>query len=574
MTRRAMGLHLQGGGANGLAAAYIRAVRPSMVKWIDHADPALVELANSVGAITVLRVYEPDQRLDRVSDYLARVEQAILANPGIQAFEVSYNEAHQDGADIAAKAQADILGMKLCERHRKRAVIGSFSVGMPGTPEEPDHSPAWALYRPALEYAAKGGHYLGKHEYGGGSPGMRLMVEGDGKAARGLAFLRYRRVLDWAKRVGLKMPKILITECGIDFLAQADLPTRGWRTMPAGYDYAADLRWAAERLTEDHEAVAGWCDFGWASEDPEWHPFDLSRDSAVLERVISLQASLPDAPAAPRPAPAQPPKEPAMPDLGAMLAAEFGALYSDMRGSLPRNPGGPAGDFSRRALGQIEMLAVHHTAADRAQSWQAIAQAHVTGRGWAGIGYHIGIRLGQVAYLGDASLSRACCADQNHRVLCVCLTGNYETGQVDKADEEALRRVVVVVQRWSQAVLGWPLKVLGHKEVPGQATACPGRNLLPLVHQLAAGGAAAPAPAPNAAALLSEADRLQTVRLNPASALQRAIARDGFVPTSDEFKHQGVVAQRAERLTDGTVRVYYVRPGDWHDVHWAERKAA
>jgi len=566
MPRLAMGLHIQGGGANGLAAAYIRAVRPSMVKWIDHADPALVELANSVGAITVLRVYEPDQRLERASDYLARVEQAILANPGVRAFEVSFNEAHQDAADLAAKAQADILGMRLCERHGKKAVIGSFSVGMPDLTH-------WPLYRPALEHAARHGHYLGLHEYGGGSPGMRLMVTGDGPAARGWAFLRYRRVLDWARAAGCPMPKLLITECGIDQLGQADLPTRGWRTMPAGYDYPADLRWAAERLGED-EAVAGWCDFGWASEDPQWHPFDLSRDSAVLERVISLQASLPDAPAAPRPAPPQPPKEPAMPDIGAMLAAEFGALYSDMRGSLPRNPGGPAGDFSRRALGQIEMLAVHHTAADRAQSWQAIAQAHVTGRGWAGIGYHIGIRLGQVAYLGDASLSRACCADQNHRVLCVCLTGNYETGQVDKADEEALRRVVGVVQRWSQAVLGRPLKVLGHREVPGQATACPGRHLLPLVHQLAAGGTAAPTPAPNTAALLSEADRLQTVRLNPASALQRAIARDGFVPTSDEFKHQGVVAQRAERLTDGTVRVYYVRPGDWHDVHWAERKAA
>lgn len=566
MTRRAMGLHIQGGGANGLAAAYIRAVRPSMVKWIDHADPALVELANSVGAITVLRVYEPDQRLDRAPDYLARVEQAILANPGVAAFEVSYNEAHQAPEDLAAKAQADILGMKLASRHGKRAVIGSFSVGMPGTPEEPDHSPAWSLYRPALEYAAKGGHYLGLHEYGGGSPGMRLMVEGEGKAARGLAFLRYRRVLDWAKRVGLRMPKILITECGIDFLAQADLPTRGWRTMPAGYDYAADLRWAAERLGEDHEAVAGWCDFGWASEDPQWHPFDLSRVFAVLERVMGLQASLPE-PAAPAP-----PKEDTMPDLGAMLAAEFGTSYQDLRSVLPTSPHGPHGDFARRPLGNIEILAVHHTAGPRDQTWDAIARAHVNGRGWAGIGYHLGVRQGVVSYLGSIDQSRACCLDQNHRVLCVTLTGNYEAETVAAVDAQALRRVTDVVQRWAAAVLRRPLRVLGHKEVPGQATACPGRNFMPLVHELASGRPAPAAPRPGGALLeaVDKVHRTVGITLNKDAALQRAIRADGLTPTTRELEvvDGGVVwvAQRAESLAGGGPMVYCCRRGDWSNI--------
>lgn len=492
MSRCAMGLHIHSSQANGAAAVYIRTVRPSMVKWLDHADPALLSVARSVGALTVLRIYEQDQSLSRKGDYLARVEKAILANPGIDAFEVSFNEAHQGPDELARKAEADILGMQLCERHGKRAVIGSFSVGMPDLAH-------WQLYAPALRYAAAGGHYLGLHEYGGGRLGMDALVTGNGKEALGWLCLRYRRVLDWARSVGLAMPKILITEAGIDDVTPAvGEKTRGWQTAramhpPSVGDYAAQLRRYAERLGEDGDAVAGWCDFGWASEDPAWHAFDLSRDPAMTERVMALQASLPDAASAP--APTLPPKEAPMPDLGAMMAAEFGGQYQDLRASLPRNPSGPAGDFSRRALGQIEMLAIHHTVGARDQSWQTIADAHVRGRGWAGIGYHIGIRMGGVAYLGDAGLARACCADQNHRVLCVAITGNYEAEPVNLADAEALRRVVAVVQRWSKATLGRPLKVLGHKEVPGQATACPGRNLMPLVRELATGKAAAPPPA-------------------------------------------------------------------------------
>ena len=482
MTRRAMGLHIQGARANQAAGTYIRAVRPSMVKWLaGTADADLIALARSVGSLTVLRVYWENQARDQLDEYLAAIDRAITAHPGIQAFEVSFNEAHQSGDDLTWKAGADIEGMKLCERRGVKAVIGSFSVGMPDLAE-------WARYRPALEYAAAHGHYLGLHEYGGGSQGFRAMVTGDGPTARGWAFLRYRRVLDWARAAGVRMPKILVTESGIDVLAQADRPTRGFQTVAGVVDYPTQLRWASERLGEDPE-IAGWCDFGWSSDDPQWWAFDLSRDGDALARTMNLQAAIPDA--------AKPPKEePPVADLNAMLAAEFGAHYSDLRASLPRNPNGPNGDFGRRALGSIDILAVHHTVGAKSQDWRTIAQTHIDGRGWAGIGYHIGIRLGQVAYIGDVNLARACCADQNHRVLCVVMTGNYEVEQVDKADAEALRRVNAVVQRWAMAQLGRPLAVKGHREVPGQATACPGRNLLPLVHELAGGSAPAPGPVP------------------------------------------------------------------------------
>lgn len=259
-----------------------------------------------------------------------------------------------------------------------------------------------------------------------------------------------------------------------------------------------------------------------------------------------------------------------MADLHHLLSQTFGAQYQDLRAALPRNPGGPAGDFARRPLLGMDILAVHHTVGPRDQSWQVIAQTHVSSRGWAGIGYHLGIRQGGVAYLGDVEQSRACCQNQNHRVLCLAVTGNYESMPLAPEDAQALERCVAVIQQWAQQSVGRRLKLMGHKEVPGQATACPGRNLLTEVHRLAAlPDAAAPA-APNAAALLAASGAQQTLPLNRQAALLRRIAADGFLPTSPEFGFETWIAQRAERLSDGRPRVYYVKPGDWGRVRFVE----
>jgi hypothetical protein len=561
MSRRAMGLHLHTGAANGAAAVYIRAVRPSMVKWMDGAvDPALVALARSVGAITVLRVYQEDQDMGRVDDYLDRVKRAIMEAPFFDAYEVSYNEAHQAGADLKAKAAADIRGMQMAERHGKKAVIGSFSVGMPDLAE-------WYLYAPALQYAAEHGHYLGIHEYGGGSPGMRCMVTGDGPAARGWAFLRYRRVLDWARGAGVRMPKILITESGIDNLAQADRPSRGFQTVRDVVDYAEHLHWAALRLGED-DAIAGWCDFGWASEDPQWHAFDLSRDEGVLAQVMSLQARIPDAPTVPVPVP---PKE--APMLEALLNAEFGlGGWEDLRFSLPSNPNGPNGDFSARQLSLIDTIAVHHTVGAVNQTWQTIAAYHIgPERGWAGIGYHLGIRMGRVAYLGGIEKGRACVGQLNHRVICVVMTGDYTKIDVSAQDKAALERLVAVLQRWSERTLARKLRVKGHGELPGQSTACPGGALSALLPGLAAIGAGPVVDTGPGAALLASGERRRVMRLNRNAALQKAMLRDGYTPVSDEFSESGYTAQLAEHLTTGAVRIYYASPSNWNNVRFFQR---
>ena len=77
--------------------------------------------------------------------------------------------------------------------------------------------------------------------------------------------------------------------------------------------------------------------------------------------------------------------------------------------------------------------------------------------------------------------------------------------------------------------------------------------------------------------LLDAAAKAQVIEFNPRAALQKRIFADGFVPNSPEFEVEsgGVryVAQRAEHLGTGEVRVYHVPKGDWDKVVYLRRGA-
>lgn len=66
--------------------------------------------------------------------------------------------------------------------------------------------------------------------------------------------------------------------------------------------------------------------------------------------------------------------------------------------------------------------------------------------------------------------------------------------------------------------------------------------------------------------LIAEAARRQVIQFNPDAALQKRIFPDGFVPNSDEFELEGNIAQRAESLRTGEVRVYYAPLTNVNDV--------
>lgn len=157
----------------------------------------------------------------------------------------------------------------------------------------------------------------------------------------------------------------------------------------------------------------------------------------------------------------------------------------------------------------------------------------------------------------------------NDRGLAVCLAGRFNDEEPTAEEMDVLRRVVQTVRRWAT----WTatvLPVVGHRDVPGNQTDCPGRLLRPVIEGLNATGSTSLKDA-----LIAEATRRQVIQMNPAAALQQAIFGHGLVPNSPEFEleHNGqvYVAQRAERLDTGAVRIYYVRRGDWGTVQYVSQ---
>lgn len=76
--------------------------------------------------------------------------------------------------------------------------------------------------------------------------------------------------------------------------------------------------------------------------------------------------------------------------------------------------------------------------------------------------------------------------------------------------------------------------------------------------------------------LIARAQQEQVIQFNPQAALQRRIFADQFVPNSPEFiyEHTAIeyVAQRAEHLQTGEVRVYYARTSNYDDVRFVVRR--
>lgn len=130
-----------------------------------------------------------------------------------------------------------------------------------------------------------------------------------------------------------------------------------------------------------------------------------------------------------------------------------------------------------------KFLIIHHTATNRdTTTFEAVKKNHIS-RGWGDIGYHYFITPKSV-YSGRAKdLVGAHCKadDMNFKSLGICLTGNFQNEtpaqfQLDELTELANE----LCGKYSIP----KDNILGHKEVQGAATACPGNNLLPFVKSL------------------------------------------------------------------------------------------
>jgi hypothetical protein len=486
---------------------------------------------------------------------------AARACPSIRYLEL-HNEAHQAGEELARYSELSIEFMRQIDAlgGGRKAVIGCFSVGMPDLRTE-DPGIQWRHFAPALRYAAEHGHVLGLHQYGGGSQGMRFDP---------LWYaLRHRQVIAWAKAAGVPMPKILITESGIDFLEKADRATRGWKTMPAGYDYAGDLRWYCERLAEDPQ-VLGVVDFGFAN-ITEWGDFDLSDRPDTLYRVAALQAAIPAGPA-PAPTPG---------GTMAPIKTISGLHYSSRMGQRPRylvlhsaaNSANATAESVARYLANNAVKASAHYMVGIGEIYSIVSEglaAHHAGGSTLPDGTH-----GQLTQ-GSAFVDAV-----NACTIGVEMLQTAGQPVLPAVLDTAIPLLVDICRR-----NGIPAaNVVSHQAISAKAPQ--GAHSDPVGVDMnkvrariatALGGAPQPAPGPAPArvpsnALLAAVDkdhRTRGITLNPTAAIQRAIRADGLIPTTRELElvDGGVtyVVQRAEGLAGGGARVYWCVKGDWANV--------
>ncbi|MEW5762562.1 MAG: N-acetylmuramoyl-L-alanine amidase [Bacillota bacterium] len=120
-------------------------------------------------------------------------------------------------------------------------------------------------------------------------------------------------------------------------------------------------------------------------------------------------------------------------------------------------------------------IIVHHTGAEEKDAAQV--RAYHLSLGWRDVGYHFLIeRSGAVVAGRPLGLPGAHCtaAGMNRRAIGVALIGNFEAHPPLAAQLAAL----VELLRHLAAAHGIPAaNILGHREVPGAATLCPGRYL-------------------------------------------------------------------------------------------------
>ena len=133
------------------------------------------------------------------------------------------------------------------------------------------------------------------------------------------------------------------------------------------------------------------------------------------------------------------------------------------------------------------VIVIHHSAT-RKGTVAGIDSAHRQ-RGWDGIGYHFvigngeGMRLGAVeptfrwrtqregAHAGGGAQGRP----YNQLGIGICLIGQFQEDQPDAWQEERLANLIVELIHHVPTLSA--ARIIGHGDVPGKDTECPGKHL-------------------------------------------------------------------------------------------------
>jgi len=549
---------------------WITTVRPPVVKFCRQAfEPALAFWTRAQGSKIVGRWV--DYALTTSGAENGRLASRVLAELLPFAAHLDYvefaNEEMQgkdDPGDWDTLMEACVDFMQKLDaanraagRAGPKACIANVSVGQP---ELDRWTRETALF--AARYAAANGHVWGIHEYY--KPDPWAMIEG-GKAAwdgsppaRGWLLLRCTQVRDIMRAAGIAGFRFIITESGRDNVPGQPGEGGGFRDVP-GEPFAERMAEYGRHLSALPECV-GWVDFGYNAWQG-WKQFDLTEDEAMHERVVQSQARLPRGVPAPAPVPVPSPSPaPSPPPPGGIMVVDKPSQHHSSRGGQSvrwiivhstDSPATSTPDGTGRYLQQNDrQVSVHEYVAGATEVWRMVADDRAA--------HHCESASARFPDGTATSLANE---------VTWGIEGFQRSGQA--VDE---RIVEAMAQRVAEACRRLRLgadRVLAHREID------PGRRGDPVgvdmdafrarVAGILGGGAAL-----DRAGLLTEAAQRQAIRLNPSAAIQRVITAAGFVPTSGEFDWSDAsghyVAQRAESLATGEVRVYYAKKGDWGRV--------
>ena len=139
---------------------------------------------------------------------------------------------------------------------------------------------------------------------------------------------------------------------------------------------------------------------------------------------------------------------------------------------LPRN-----GNFSQRKISQITGISVHHSASPQGKfTAKDYANWEMNGSMKApAICYHFVIPMSGGIQQTNLLTARSWhSGNANTSTIGICLDGNFETEQ--PTDEQI--RDLNWLTNYMKQVLNRDLIIKGHREWKGNATACPGKNLV------------------------------------------------------------------------------------------------
>jgi len=133
-------------------------------------------------------------------------------------------------------------------------------------------------------------------------------------------------------------------------------------------------------------------------------------------------------------------------------------------------PHHPRKHYARRQESDIKYIVIHHSGTKEG-SPLSFARYHVEHRGWAGIGYHYVITKDGTIYKTN-NITTVCyhARGGNRRGIGVCLVG------IEEFSEEQLISLDLLIEELLHALPG--RKVIGHREVEGSRTSCPGDFLM------------------------------------------------------------------------------------------------